>query len=85
MTAADSMPGTVSEYRGKPMMKTLLLSGMRFTGIFLIITATVMLAAYLAGLLNLPAQLFAAESTVHSITRLAVIGCIFAAIGSSDL
>lgn len=65
-------------------MRELFLSIIYYTGIGLLITAAVLATGTAVGWVELPDRLFAAETTVHSLARLAVVGCLCAAIGSHD-
>ena len=53
-------------------------------GVTLIVGSGLGVIALLTGLMPLPDTLFAGESTLHSIVRLSVIGCLLAAIGSLE-
>jgi hypothetical protein len=51
-------------------------------GIALLGVAALVFIAMLAGVVTAPQQFFAGESTVHSIARVAIVGCLLAAVGS---
>ena len=53
-------------------------------GIVLLISTALASVAMVGGLFQLPEQLFAGESTVHSVARIAIVGCLLAAVGSMD-
>jgi len=53
-------------------------------GIALLVVTALIAVAALAGLARLPEQLFAGESTVHTVARVAIIGCLLAAVGSIE-
>ncbi len=53
-------------------------------GVFMLIGSVVMVLLMASGLLHLPEKLFYGESTVHTVARLAVVGCLLAAIGIHD-
>jgi hypothetical protein len=53
-------------------------------GVILLIGSVVSVMLMAAGLMQLPEKLFAGESTVHTVARLAVIGCLLAAVGSHE-
>ena len=50
-------------------------------GILLLLSSVVLLMLTVSGLMHLPEKLFAGESTVHTVARLAVVGCLLAAVG----
>jgi hypothetical protein len=52
------------------------------TGVVLIITPALLFFASLTGLLQLPDPLIAGESTEHSVARIAIVGCLLAALGT---
>ena len=62
-----------------------LLSTLHYLGIALIAFSVVLFGGFLTGVVDIPDELAAAESPVHSIARVAVVGCICAAVGSIDL
>ncbi|MGI9290890.1 MAG: hypothetical protein ACR2QG_06400 [Gammaproteobacteria bacterium] len=63
----------------KVTKRTLLILGV------LLIVGTLLLAfTMVSGLVNLPEKLIAGESTVHSVARIAIIGCLLAAVGTMD-
>jgi hypothetical protein len=51
-------------------------------GVILLIGAVVLAMLMASGLMQLPEKLIAGESTVHTVARLAVVGCLLAAVGS---
>lgn len=53
-------------------------------GVVLIVGTLVLLTTMVSGLINLPEKLIAGESTVHSIARMAIVGCLLAAIGTLE-
>ena len=53
-------------------------------GIFLIVGTLLFLTAMVSGLINLPEKIIAGESTVHSVARVAIIGCLLAAISTLE-
>ena len=53
-------------------------------GLALLIGTLVLVFSMVSGLVNLPEKLIAGESTVHSIARVAIIGCLLAAVGTMD-
>ncbi len=65
------------------MLSTRVRAGFFYAGLGLLVAAVGILLGELFGLVALPASLITGESALHSVVRLAVIGCVFAAIGSS--
>jgi len=63
---------------------SLFLSTLHYFGVALIAFSIVLFAGFATGVVEFPEKMFPAESTVHSIARVGVIGCICAAIGSYD-
>ena len=53
-------------------------------GIVLLIGTVIISIAVVGGLIQFPENLIAGESTVHSIARFAIIGCLLAALGSME-
>ena len=53
-------------------------------GIALLIGTVIIAIAVVGGFIQLPENLIAGESTVHSIARFAIVGCLLAAIGSLE-
>ena len=53
-------------------------------GIALLIGTAMIVIAMVGGFIQFPENLFAGESTVHSIARFAIIGCLLAALGSME-
>ena len=53
-------------------------------GIALLIGTAIIAIAVLGGFVQFPENLIAGESTVHSIARFAIVGCLFAALGSME-
>lgn len=53
-------------------------------GITLLILSVLMAMVAFSGLVHLPEKLFAGESTVHSVARVAITGCLLAAIGTME-
>jgi hypothetical protein len=53
-------------------------------GIFLLASSVVLLILIVAGIMQVPEKLFAGESSVHTVARLAVIGCLLAAVGTHE-
>lgn len=53
-----------------------------YAGVLLIALSALILITTLSGLLDLPETILGGEHTLHSIARLAVVGCALAAIGS---
>ena len=53
-------------------------------GIALLIGTAIVAIAAVGGFIQLPEILIAGESTVHSIARFAIVGCLLAAIGSLE-
>ncbi|MBT8422757.1 MAG: hypothetical protein HKN56_10750 [Gammaproteobacteria bacterium] len=66
-------------------MKATLFAGLRYLGFALIGLSVVLLAGLSTGQVQMPAALLATESAVHSVARIAVVGCLCAAIGSSRI
>lgn len=54
------------------------------SGIVLLIASVVLMVTAMTGLVPLPDPLIAGESTVHSIARIAIIGCLLAAVGAME-
>jgi len=54
------------------------------SGIVLLIAALALMVTVVTGLIPLPEPLIAGESTVHSIARVAITGCLLAAVGAMD-
>jgi hypothetical protein len=52
------------------------------SGVLLIAVALVTIICELTGLLSLPVTMLGDETTLHTLARVAVIGCVLAAIGS---
>ena len=55
-----------------------------FLGIALLIGTAIVAIAVVGGFIQFPENLIAGESTVHSIARFAIVGCLFAALGSME-
>ena len=55
-----------------------------FLGIALLIGTAIIAIAALGGFIQFPENLISGESTVHSIARFAIVGCLFAALGSME-
>ena len=53
-------------------------------GITLLILTVLLVFFAVSGLVHLPEKLFAGESTVHSVARVAIVGCLLAAIGTME-
>ena len=53
-------------------------------GIGLLALSVVLGIAALTGVIDLPQNLIAGESTVHSIARVAIVGCLLSALGTMD-
>tara|TARA_B100001142_G_scaffold190895_1_gene189989 strand:+ start:1449 stop:1676 length:228 start_codon:yes stop_codon:yes gene_type:complete len=53
-------------------------------GITLLIGTVIISIAVVGGFMQFPENLIAGESTVHSIARFAIIGCLLAALGSME-
>jgi hypothetical protein len=53
-------------------------------GIALLFGTVIISIAVVGGLIQFPENLIAGESTVHSIARFAIIGCLLAALGSME-
>jgi hypothetical protein len=53
-------------------------------GIALLIGTAMIVIAMVGGLIQFPENLIVGESTVHSIARFAIIGCLLAALGSME-
>jgi hypothetical protein len=53
-------------------------------GLALIASACVMFVGELAGVIQLPEQILRGETTIHSVVRVAVLGCVLAAIGCGN-
>jgi len=53
-------------------------------GVGLLGIAFLMFAAFLLGAFDGPKEFIAGESTIHSIARVAIIGCLLAAVGSQE-
>ncbi len=53
-------------------------------GIAFLIGTVIISIAVVGGFIQFPENLFAGESTVHSIARFAIIGCLLAALGSME-
>ena len=69
-------------------MNTVVLQRIKHTllvvGVLLLITTVLLFVATLMGLVRLPEQLIAGESTEHSVARVAILGCLMAAVGTLD-
>ena len=79
------MRGTARSYRGDKPMKVIALSCLRYVGYTLIGLSVVLFALVATGSVELPPVLVANESGVHSVARVAVIGCLCAAIGTGNV
>jgi hypothetical protein len=53
-------------------------------GVALLVGTAIFSIALLTGFFQLPEELIAGESTVHSIARVAIVGCLLAALGSFE-
>ena len=53
-------------------------------GICLLVSSVVLVMLMVSGLMHLPEKLLAGESTVHTVARLAVVGCLLAAVGTHE-
>jgi len=53
-----------------------------YSGILLIALSALALILNLSGLITFPETILGSENTLHSLARVAVIGCALAAIGS---
>ena len=69
-------------------MNSLLARRMRhallITGVLLIIIPALLFVAAVTGVLQLPEILIAGESPEHSVARIAIVGCLLAAIGTLE-
>lgn len=57
---------------------------MLIVGVALLVGAALLLISTLTGIVTMPENLIAGESTVHSIARVAISGCLLAALGSFE-
>ena len=64
------------------MLTTTLKRSLFRTGVLLIAVAAVTFIFDVSGLLSLPVTMLGDETTLHTLARVAVIGCVLAAIGS---
>ena len=55
-----------------------------FLGIALLICTAIITISVIGGFVQLPENLIAGESAVHSIARFAIGGCLLAALGSME-
>jgi len=53
-------------------------------GIALLIGTAIISITVVGGFIQFPENLISGESTIHSIARFAIVGCLFAALGSMD-
>lgn len=53
-------------------------------GIALLVGTAILVLTLVTGLFQLPEKLIAGESTVHSVARVAIVGCLLAALGSME-
>jgi len=53
-------------------------------GIGCLISALLLFIGMVSGLTPLPEQFIDGESTIHSVARIGIVGCLLAAIGSLD-
>ena len=53
-------------------------------GIAFLIGTVIISIAVVGGVIQFPENLIAGESTVHAIARFAIVGCLFAALGSME-
>ena len=54
------------------------------TGLALLGSACVIFVGDVAGVIELPEQILRGETTIHSVVRVAVLGCVLAAIGCGN-
>ena len=55
-----------------------------FLGIALLICTAIITISVIGGFIQLPENLIVGESAVHSIARLAIVGCLLAALGTME-
>lgn len=55
-----------------------------FSGVALLGLSGLLLLGMLFGFTQLPDQFFAGESTVHTVARVAIVGCLLAAIATQE-
>ena len=82
-----SMRGTAKRYPGDPMQELVMKrtkSALLIVGVVCLVAAALLFVSMLAGFTDMPTNVIAGESTVHSIARIAIVGCLLAAIGSMD-
>ena len=53
-------------------------------GVGLLIIAAVLLLTMQTGIIDMPEYLLPGESPIHSIARVAIIGCLLAAVGTRE-
>jgi len=49
-------------------------------GVVFLVSAALLFISMLAGFTDMPTNVIAGESTVHSVARVAIVGCLLAAI-----
>lgn len=70
-----------------PMRQTVIKRSQRIlliVGVALLVGAALLLAITLTGVVTTPENFIAGETTVHSIARVAISGCLLAALGSFE-
>jgi hypothetical protein len=84
---ADSMRGMAKRFLGDPMQEIVMKrtkSVLLIVGVVFLVSAALLMISMVIGFTEMPANLIAGESTVHSVARVAIVGCLLAAIGSMD-
>ena len=82
-----SMRGMAKRSPGDPMQELVMKrtkSVLLIVGVVFLVSAALLFISMLLGFTDLPSNVIAGESTVHSVARVAIVGCLLAAIGSMD-
>ncbi len=58
--------------------------GLLSTGICLLVLSLGAVILLLLGVIDAPNEILAGESTIHSVARFSIIGCLLAAVGSLE-
>jgi len=76
--------GQIGSYEMSFFLNKRLQQVLLIIGIGCLISSLLLFVGMVSGLTPLPEQFIDGESTVHSVARIAIVGCLLAAIGSLD-
>ena len=85
LSSKDLLPAMIlMENEMKPALIQHIKRTLFVLGIALLIGTAIISIAVVGGFVQFPENLIVGESTVHSIARFAIIGCLLAALGSME-